>query len=63
MIVSASDSCSMAPAFVMPLPTTPINTATPMEMTTQVVATRRERASFFSSSIAMKRSRMWGMPK
>ena len=34
-----------------------------MEMTTQMVAMRREVFSLSSSSMAMKRSRMWGMPK
>ena len=47
----------------MPLPTTPMKMATPMEMTTQEEATRRESFSFFSSSMAMNRTRMWGMPK
>ena len=41
----------------------PFVTATAMEITTQLVATRRESLSFFSSSMAMNRSRMWGMPK
>ena len=34
-----------------------------MEMTTQMVAMRREVFSLASSSMAMNRSRMWGMPK
>ena len=41
----------------------PIKIATHMEISTHTVAIRRERVSFFSSSIAMKRSRMCGMPK
>ena len=41
----------------------PMKTAMPMEITTQTEAMRREVASSFSSRIAMKRSRMWGMPK
>ena len=47
----------------MALPTRPMMMATAMEITTQEVATRRESFSFFSSSMAMKRTRMWGMPK
>ena len=41
----------------------PMTMAMPMEMTTQEEATRRERVSLRSSSMAIKRSRMWGMPK
>ena len=63
IIVSESAKCSKVPAAVMALPTTPMNTATAMEITTQVVATRREIVSFFSSSIAINRSRMCGIPK
>ena len=47
----------------MALPTTPMMMATPMEMTTQLVAMRRDSFSSFSSRMAMKRTRMWGMPK
>ena len=37
--------------------------ATHMEISTHTVAIRRESTSFFSSSIAMKRRRIWGIPK
>ena len=40
-----------------------MSTAMNMEMTTQTVAMRREVLSLVSSSMAMNRSRMWGMPK
>ena len=41
----------------------PISRAAHIEITTQTDATRLESLSFLSSSMAMKRSRMWGMPK
>ena len=65
MMVSESEPVSVtsAPALVMARPTTPMNTPTNSEMTTQEDAIRRESLSFFSSSIAMKRSRMCGIPK
>ena len=44
-------------------PTTPMRTATPMAMTTQMEPTRREMVSFFSSPMDMNRTRMWGIPK
>ena len=65
MMVSLAlpSSGATAPTLVIPLPTTPINTATAMEMTTHTVAMRRLTFSLFSSSMAIKRSRMWGIPK
>ena len=54
---------SSAPTLVMPRPTMPMTMDAVMAMTTQTVAMRRLRTSFFSSSMAMKRSRMWGIPK
>ena len=63
MMVSASVKDSRAPARVMALPTTPMKMATAMEITTQMEATRRDRVSFSSSSMAINRSRMWGIPK
>ena len=65
MMVSESEPArlSSAPALVMARPTMPMNTATNSETMTQEVATRRDSLSFFSSSMAMKRSRMCGMPK
>lgn len=51
------------PALVTARPTIPMSTAMNMEMTTQMVAMRREVFSLASSSMAMNRSRMWGMPK
>lgn len=63
MMVSESASCSSAPALVMALPTNPMVMATPIEITTHEEATRRESFSFFSSSMAIKRTKMWGMPK
>ena len=47
----------------MALPTMPINTATAMEITTHTDATLRESFSLLSSSIAIKRSRICGIPK
>ena len=47
----------------MPRPTMPMTMDAAMAMTTQTVAMRRLSTSFFSSSMAMKRSRMWGIPK
>ena len=52
-----------APEPIMALPIMPISTAMPMEITTQMEATRRERDSFCGSSIAMNRSKIWGIPK
>ena len=54
---------SSAPTLVMPRPTMPMTMDAAMAMTTQTVAMRRLSTSFFSSSMAMKRSRMWGIPK
>ena len=54
---------SSAPALVMPRPTMPMTMEAVMAMTTHTEAMRRLRTSFFSSSMAMKRSRMWGIPK
>ena len=66
MTVSDSEvptSCGIHPAPVMPSPMTPMAIAIPIAMMTQMVATRRDRRSLLSSSMAMKRSRMCGMPK
>ena len=65
MMVSESEpsSAPSAPTLVSALPMMPIRIATPMAMTTQTVATRRDSLSLFSSSIAIKRSRMCGIPK
>ena len=54
---------SSAPTLVMPRPTMPMTMDAVMAMTTQTVAMRRLSTSSFSSSMAMKRSRMWGIPK
>ena len=54
---------SSTPALVMPRPTMPMTMEAVMAMTTHTEAMRRLRTSFFSSSMAMKRSRMWGIPK
>ena len=54
---------SSAPALVMPRPTTPMTMEAVMAMTTHTLAMRRLSTSFFSSSMAMKRSRMCGIPK
>ena len=51
------------PATEAPYPMIPIRMATHMEISTHTVAIRRESTSFFSSSIAMKRRRIWGIPK
>ena len=63
--VSEADpsSTGMSPPLDMASPTIPIRTATAMEITTHTDATLRESFSLLSSSIAIKRSRMWGMPK
>ena len=53
----------IAPFETAALPMTPINIATPIETTTHDVAMRRDVASFFESLIAIKRSRMCGIPK
>ena len=60
MIVSESEPVRVfkAPTSLIARPITPIKTATAREMTTQIVATRLESVSFYSSSIAMKRSRI-----
>ena len=66
MRLSASDSdagIAIAPVLTMPKPTMPITTATPSEMTTQTVAMRRLKLSLSSSPMAIKCSRMWGIPK
>ena len=65
MMVSESEPVrvGMTPALDMDRPTTPMKTATAREMTTQMDATRRDRLSLRSSSMAMKRSRTWGIPK
>ena len=66
MMVSASALLprkGMLPALVTARPMTPMAMAMAMEITTQTVAMRRERFSSFSSRMAMKRRRMWGMPK
>ena len=53
----------MRPAAETAWPTMPMNTATAMEMTTQLAAMRRESFSSSSWRMAIKRTRMWGMPK
>ena len=53
----------MRPAAETARPTMPMNTATPMEITTQTEAIRRDSFSSFSSRMAIKRTRIWGMPK
>ena len=58
-----TDRSSSWPAPVMLMATTPMKMATAMAMNTQMVATRRDSFSFLESSMAMNRSRMWGMPK
>ena len=66
MIVSetlAFSSSPTVPVRLMPRPTIPIRIAAPMAITTQILAILLERVSFFSSSIAMKRSRICGIPK
>ena len=65
-MVSASELVprkGILPSLVTVLPTMPMSTAMNMEMTTQTVAMRREVLSLVSSSMAMNRSRMWGIPK
>ena len=61
--VSEPERETISPVALICLPTTPIRIATPMAMTTQTDATRRETFNFFSSSIAMKRRRICGIPK
>ena len=63
MMRSGSSRGSRAPAWTMLMPSTPMKMATNMETNTQTEATRRLRVIFLGSSMAMKRSRMWGMPK
>ena len=54
---------AMAPMPDRALPTMPISTARAMATVTQTEATRRLSFSFFSSPMAMNRSRIWGIPK
>ena len=61
--VAAPSSASMVPVPESALPTMPMSTANAMAMVTHTEATRRLSFSFFSSPMAMNRSRMWGMPK
>ena len=61
--VSLPLSCGTILALLSVRPTTPISTAIPIAITTHTDATRRDSFSFFSSSIAIKRSRMCGIPK
>ena len=56
-------STGMRPALDTLLPIMPMHTATVMEITTHTAAMRRDSFSSFSSRMAMKRTRMWGMPK
>ena len=58
MTVSGSSRAPIEPYLTIPSPTTPMNTATVIAITTQIVAIRRERTSFFSSSMDMKRTRI-----
>ena len=53
----------IAPAAVIPRPTIPMKIATLIEITTHTDAIRLESFSFLSSPIAMKRSRICGIPK
>ena len=53
----------MRPALDTALPIMPMHTATVMEMTTHTEAMRRDSFSSSSFRMAMKRTRMWGMPK
>ena len=43
--------------------TSPMTTAAPSEMVTQLIAMRREPFTSAGLSMDMKRTRMWGMPK
>ena len=54
---------SISPTRDMARPTTPMVTATVMEMTTQILPMRREIFSLLASLMPIKRSRIWGMPK
>ena len=65
MIVSdwVPSRAGTAPTFVMPSPIIPISTATAMEITTQMDATLLEIFSLLSSSIAINRSKICGIPK
>ena len=65
MIVSEAEPSSgiSSPAAVMASPMIPISTATAREMTTHPVATLLDSFNFSSSSMAIKRSRICGMPK
>ena len=63
IMVSLSARAPIAPFLTIAEPTTPITTAMNIEITTQMVAMRREVFNLRSSSMAINRSRMWGMPK
>ena len=54
---------SISPTRDMARPTTPMVTATVMEMTTQMLPMRREIFSLLASLMPIKRSRIWGIPK
>ena len=56
-------SMGMRPTLDTAWPTMPINTATAMEITTQMEAIRRESFSSSSCRMAIKRTRIWGIPK
>ena len=61
--VALPSSMGMRPTLDTAWPTMPINTATAMEITTQMEAIRRESFSSSSCRMAIKRTRIWGIPK
>ena len=67
-MITVSDSeldenMGIPPATEAPYPMMPIRMATNMEMTTQMDAIRRDVLSLSSWLMAMKRRRIWGIPK
>ena len=60
---SAPVSTSIYPCLLKVYPIIPINTATAIEITTQIVAILLESFILFSSLIAIKRKSTCGIPK
>ena len=65
MTVSVSEAWRRGsrPLALMAQPAIPMTSTSAMEMVTHTEATRRESVSLFSSSMAINRSRKWGIPR
>ena len=62
-MVSLSLNSGSAPSLIIAIPTTPIKTATAIEITTQISATRLETLTLSGFSIAINLKRICGIPK